>query len=89
MRKSMGLSLRGLVQGFEWFIAAVLLLHSFMELVIQFCLRPQLKTVLHEVGGATEAFNEFIADGGKGDVLMRKLQASAEASGITGQPLVL
>jgi len=56
-----------------------------MEHVMQFWLRTQLKTILREVGGATEAFDAFIADGGKGDVSMRKLQTAAEASGIAGQ----
>ena len=48
--------------------------------------RRQLKAVLHNVGvSATEDFDAFIADGGQGEVQMRKLQAAAESSGIAGQ----
>ena len=57
-----------------------------LALTLWWMCRRQLKAVLHNVGvSATEDFDAFIADGGQGEVQMRKLQAAAESSGIAGQ----
>ena len=57
-----------------------------LALTLWWMCRRQLKAVLHNVGVcATEDFDAFIADGGQGEVQMRKLQAAAESSGIAGQ----
>jgi hypothetical protein len=44
----------------------------------------QLKSIISSVGGTTDAFDQFIMDGGTGAVQMCSVQTAAEASGIAG-----
>jgi hypothetical protein len=48
------------------------------------CCREQLKHALQRAGVATAAFDEFVANGGRGDAEMRRVQEEAESSGIAG-----
>ncbi len=54
--------------------------------VKQFLFRSQLREVIRSVGASTDAFSEFVADGGTGEAQIRVIHSAAEASGIAGVP---
>ena len=57
----------------------------FLNVVVkQFLFRSKLREAIQSVGGSTETFSEFVADGGAGDAQIRVIQSVAEASGIAG-----
>ena len=56
--------------------------------VKQFLFRSKLREAIQSVGGSTETFSEFVADGGAGEAQIRVIQSAAEASGIAGHQAI-